>query len=160
MERHSTLSHSTLGPVLKFPGTLRRSGQKTTKRKLRNCAKCGVRHGPPTGKNCKKFEEVFKQKSDEMERAGAATAGNAEVVTNDSSSDLSESEGGITGKTGMAFEGKIEEFSRSYEKTDNFEGKSQTLRNHREPVCQEAVTSLITDRGEQATRFQDQHPVW
>ena len=29
------------------------------KRKLRNCAKCGTRHGPPTGKNCSRKKEVL-----------------------------------------------------------------------------------------------------
>ena len=35
------------------------------KRKLRNCPKCGTRHGPPTGKGCARKEEVFTEEIEE-----------------------------------------------------------------------------------------------
>ena len=36
------------------------------KRKLRACANCSGRHGPPTGKSCTRAEEVFVEKNKEM----------------------------------------------------------------------------------------------
>ena len=36
------------------------------RRKLRNCTKCGVRHGPPIGTRCKRAEEEFQKLSEEM----------------------------------------------------------------------------------------------
>ena len=43
-----------------------------TKRKLRNCSQCGVRHGPPFGKFCNRMEEAFAKLNEEMSAAGAA----------------------------------------------------------------------------------------
>ena len=37
-----------------------------TRRKLRSCSKCGVRHGPPIGNRCKRSEEEFQRLSEEM----------------------------------------------------------------------------------------------
>ena len=34
------------------------------KRKLRACAKCGGRHGPPTGKGCTRTSELFMEKTE------------------------------------------------------------------------------------------------
>ena len=39
------------------------------KRKLRNCSKCGTRHGPPTGKNCSRKEEVLMNSQPEEDDA-------------------------------------------------------------------------------------------
>ena len=36
-------------------------------RRLRNCANCGSRHGPPTGKGCSRLAEDFERRNDEME---------------------------------------------------------------------------------------------
>ena len=62
------------------------------KRKLRNCARCEVRHGPPTGKN-EKLEEGFEGKNSEMgdfeecaeerEQSGSETVGEAITLESD-----------------------------------------------------------------------------
>ena len=45
------------------------------KRKLRNCARCGVRHGPPTGKGCTRTQvcEAEKLEAVEDDARGQAT---------------------------------------------------------------------------------------
>ena len=51
-----------------------------TKRKLRNCSQCGVRHGPPFGKYCNRLEDAFNKLNQEMDgvAAAAASGGDAE----------------------------------------------------------------------------------
>ena len=51
------------------------------KRRLRNCARCGTRHGPPTGKGCTRLEEDFDRKNDEM---GSEIAESREKTASDS----------------------------------------------------------------------------
>ena len=36
------------------------------RKKLRNCSKCGVRHGPPIGMRCNRAEEEFRRLNEEM----------------------------------------------------------------------------------------------
>ena len=83
------------------------------KRKLRACASCGGRHGPPTGKGCTHAEEVFVEKNEEMLGATGGQAGaSSEAAPQPDSSftgltnqengdwtfpDLPESEGGAAG---------------------------------------------------------------
>ena len=43
--------------------------KKMPRRKLRNCAKCGVRHGPPIGKRCERSKEDLEGVNKEMERS-------------------------------------------------------------------------------------------
>ena len=80
-ERHSTpdrRSEYTSEKVLS-----RGLRAKMTKRKLRSCSQCGVRHGPPCGKYCSRLEVAFEKLNEEMARAdvaagGAASGGDAE----------------------------------------------------------------------------------
>ena len=37
------------------------------KKKLRSCANCGGRHGPPTGKGCTQTAELLEEKNKEMQ---------------------------------------------------------------------------------------------
>ena len=56
-----------------------------TKRRLRNCSKCGVRHGPPFGKLCEKISEEFEELSAEMEgnKDGSTVSDKAEEKSED-----------------------------------------------------------------------------
>ena len=47
------------------------------KRKLRNCVKCGVRHGPPIGTRCKREGQEFERLNEEMGDSVTATVGEA-----------------------------------------------------------------------------------
>ena len=50
------------------------------KRKLRSCANCGGRHGPPTGKLCTHAEDEFARKNEEMQGEVGAAAGPASII--------------------------------------------------------------------------------
>ena len=65
--------HSAPGNISKT--LLRGKLPRMTKRKLRNCSQCGVRHGPPFGKYCGRLESAFDALNEEMSGADGAGGG-------------------------------------------------------------------------------------
>ena len=43
-----------------------------SRKKLRNCSRCGVRHGPPIGTRCKKANQEFDNLNEEMDEGRVA----------------------------------------------------------------------------------------
>ena len=88
-----------------------------------------------------------------MERAGAATGGDAKAATNDSLSDHSDFEVGNNGKVEVNVSCiKLNSSSRHFVKSKDFVKSTK-------PADQETVTSSAPGRGEPAMAFKDQHPV-
>ena len=84
-----------------------------TKRKLRNCSQCGVRHGPPFGKFCTRVQDSFDELNREMSGAGAVSAA---------------AQGGAEKSEVSALLGKGPEPDRNldYEKEDSVSGDEDT----------------------------------
>ena len=62
-----------------------------TKKKLRSCSRCGVRHGPPIGNRCKRPIQEFEELNEEM--GASQTAAPADEVFVEPLSDAGEAEG-------------------------------------------------------------------
>ena len=67
------------------------------KRKLRGCAGCGGRHGPPTGKKCTHAEEI---KRKEVAAAAAGPKQEAAAMLADSDEEAAQASGPVCGAEG------------------------------------------------------------
>ena len=65
------------------------------RRKLRNCSKCGIRHGPPIGTRCKRAEDEFRRLNEEMDKTLEAGR-DGETVNNTATAEKSAAESTIT----------------------------------------------------------------
>ena len=61
-----------------------------TRKKLRNCSRCGVRHGPPIGVRCKKDVREFEDLNEEM--SGGLAVGTSEEAVFESTAEAQDNE--------------------------------------------------------------------
>ena len=134
------------------------------KRKLRNCSRCGVRHGPPTGKYCKKIEDVFEAKNEEMGASGGAGSDAETGSVKSASRKNSVERASIREKTTGAIKPDDgAELSRKFEKNlDYFEKIDPTIGMvggcRQQPASQgRPVTSSITQPGGRQEQAEFQH---